>query len=134
MRTSLLLLALGSVALLGAQCDPGQPGDSCTVTGDGFTRKDSCADMCLAWEITCPGGSTITPNVCAGQVCGAGGGCPADQICLQVDSFAANSRCVPLWVCQSTTPGSGVSGPQTVDWTLIKPPASSGQEGGTTAR
>lgn len=128
-------LALGVLALLLGGCEKGKPGDACTVSGDGFTRKDSCEEMCLAWELTCPNGATITPQVCTGVVCGVGGSCPAGQQCLQVDSFAANSRCVPSWVCQAAKtsggasngqPGSGqaVGGaePSNIDWDLIPPP------------
>lgn len=122
-RTLLLIAVLCSLVSLGGLCNNGKPGDSCTVSGDGFTRFDSCADRCLNWEITCPGGATITPNVCAGAVCGVGGSCPSDQICLQVDSFAQNSRCVPLWVCESTTPGKGAAAPGEIDWTLLDLPA-----------
>lgn len=123
-------LALGLLALLLGGCEKGKPGDACTVTGDGFTRKDSCEEMCLAWQITCPNGATITPQVCSGVVCGVGGSCPAGQQCLQVDSFASNSRCVPTWVCQaaktsggtgSGQPGSGAE-PAQIDWEQIPPP------------
>ncbi len=74
-------------------------GDACTVTGDGFTRRDPCGEVCLNWAITCPDGTERTPNECAGPVCGADGTCPAGQICLQIDSFADNSRCVMASIC-----------------------------------
>ena len=91
------------VALAG--CRPtGAVGAACVVTGDGFTRKDSCATMCVDWEITCPGAGTVTPDVCAGDLCGPGGACPAGLECVQIDSFADNSRCMPVSVCDAATP------------------------------
>src|SRR5690606_6308832 len=102
---SLRVLVAVALALLLVSClKTGKVGEACVVTGDGFTRKDSCREMCVDWEITCPGAGTITPNVCAGEVCGAGGACPSGQECVQVDSFAANSRCMPVSVCDNAAP------------------------------
>lgn len=92
------LAALAVIAL--AACRPvGQPGDACTVTGDGFTRKDSCATMCVNWEVTCPSGAIVTPDVCAGELCAGGAGCPSGFACHAVDSVPANARCLPVEVC-----------------------------------
>lgn len=97
----LYLLAIVSLMLTTGCKDVGE---SCEVTGDGFTRKDPCAVMsdniCLNWEITCPDGRALTPDECAGDVCGARGVCPEDQVCLQVDGFVENSRCVRATLCE----------------------------------
>jgi len=74
-------------------------GEACEVTGDGFTRRDPCTQMCLAWSITCPDGREVTPNECAGELCSAVEACPEGQVCLQVDSVPANARCVREAVC-----------------------------------
>lgn len=93
------LVLIASIVLL-ASCKPvGQPGDACTVTGDGFTREDSCSTMCVEWEITCPSGDTVTPDVCSGDLCAATGSCPDGYECLVVDSVPSNARCMPVAVC-----------------------------------
>ncbi len=97
------LLLVAVFALLAACVPDGQPGEACTSSGDGFTKTDSCDDMCVNWEVTCPNGSTLVPDVCAGPVCGAGGSCVDGFMCLQVDSFAANSRCMPAEMCGMAT-------------------------------
>ncbi|TNF33004.1 MAG: hypothetical protein EP329_08995 [Deltaproteobacteria bacterium] len=95
----LVFFAVAAIPTLPA-CDPvGQPGDACTVTGDGFTRKDSCATMCVNWEVTCPSGVTVTPDVCAGEVCAASGSCGDGFTCMMVDSVPGNARCMPVEVC-----------------------------------
>ncbi|MCA9547852.1 MAG: hypothetical protein KC613_25785 [Myxococcales bacterium] len=96
------MLMIAAVALLGlAGCK--DVGDACSVSGDGFTRRDPCAalseNICLNWEITCPDGQRLTPNECVGAVCGEGGDCPNGQICLQIDAFPQNSRCVKADLC-----------------------------------
>ncbi len=93
--TALMVVAL---SLLAAGCGK-SAGEPCEVTGDGFTRQDPCVEMCIEWAITCPDGREVTPNACSGVVCGEAGACPDGQICLQVDSFAQNARCVPERVC-----------------------------------
>lgn len=99
-------LALGLVWMLNSagSCTPNKKvGEPCEKVGDGFTGKDPCAEMCVGWEITCPNGAIVTPAVCAGPVCGTSGVCPDGLVCLQVDSFAANSRCMPASVCGMAT-------------------------------
>jgi hypothetical protein len=96
MRILLPLLALLALTLSGCK----DVGDACEVTGDGFTRRDPCAGACLSWAITCPDGRSFTPDECAGSVCGEDGTCPDGQMCLQIDSFAANSRCVRASLCE----------------------------------
>lgn len=92
----------------GMACFPdGEVGDACVVTGDGFTRKDPCVDFCINWEITCPSGATLVPDSCSGPVCGLSGSCPSGQVCLQVDSFAQNSRCMDAAVCGGGGGGGG---------------------------
>jgi hypothetical protein len=90
------LLALFVLALVGCK----DVGDACEVTGDGFSRRDPCAGACLNWSVRCPDGRELVPNECAGAVCGANGACPDEQICLQIDSFADNSRCVRAALCE----------------------------------
>ena len=100
MKTLLLTTALALLSLAGCK----GVGDECEVTGDGFTRKDPCAalseNICLNWAITCPDGREITPNECAGAVCGADGACPDGQACVQIDAFPENSRCVKADLCE----------------------------------
>lgn len=117
MSTRVLLiftLIAAWLVLSGGDCTPSDPpGEPCETTGDGFTKYDPCAEMCLGWEITCPNGLKVTPGVCSGVVCGTEGTCPAGQMCVQVDSFAQNSRCIPSSVC---SPGSTFSAePQGLD-------------------
>jgi len=115
-RRLLTLPILVMIVLALAACKPkGQVGDACVVTGDSFTRKDSCSTMCVNWEVTCPSGATLTPDICAGAVCGATGACPDGQFCMQVDSFPENARCMPIEVCgvpgpTSLTPAGPTSG------------------------
>ena len=99
LRLRSLHLGLPLLGLLLTACPKGQPGDACTASGGGFTGTDSCEEMCVAWEITCPSGDTITPNACSGEVCGTSGSCPSGQECVQVDSFEENSRCLPTFIC-----------------------------------
>jgi len=98
MRTAFsTVLALSLIIL---SCRPiGKPGEACTVTGDGFTRKDSCGTTCINWAITCPDGSQVEPNVCAGDYCADGGVCPDGFHCLVVDSVPDNARCLPVDSC-----------------------------------
>jgi hypothetical protein len=94
------LAALALSALVFISCKPlGKPGEACTATGDGFTRKDSCETMCVNWELTCPSGRQVTPHMCAGPVCGGGEACPSGFQCLQVDSVPSNARCMPVELC-----------------------------------
>lgn len=97
MRPALhLLLCAALLALSGCGKDTGE---ACEVTGDGFTRQDPCVEMCLEWAITCPDGRDVVPGECSGVLCAETGECPAGQSCLQIDSFAENSRCVRDAVC-----------------------------------
>lgn len=106
MRHLTLAMFAAAALLTLAACQPvGQPGDACTVTGDGFTRKDSCATMCVNWEVTCPSGVTVTPDVCAGDLCAASGSCAAGYTCMVVDSVPDNARCLPIEVC-GAVPGA----------------------------
>jgi hypothetical protein len=75
-------------------------GEPCEVTGDGFTRRDPCIQMCVDWEITCPDGRAVTPDECAGEGCAEDADCAAGLVCLQVDSVVANSRCMKADVCR----------------------------------
>ena len=74
-------------------------GDRCEVSGDGFTRSDPCRKMCVEWEITCPDGRVVNPAQCAGDLCAEDADCEADQVCLQIDSVVANSRCMKASAC-----------------------------------
>lgn len=99
---SMLLIALIALGALGCQKAVGDP---CEVTGDGFTRRDPCAGMCVEQPITCDDGQVVPTGECAGEVCGAGGPCPDGQICVQVDSFPQNSRCMRAALCAPAAPG-----------------------------
>ncbi|MCB9681688.1 MAG: hypothetical protein H6733_09475 [Alphaproteobacteria bacterium] len=93
------LLVLSALLVTALGCDPLEVGEACQATGSGFTRQDPCAEMCVDWAITCPDGGTVTPDLCSGALCGTTGVCPAGQSCVQIDSFATNSRCLPDVVC-----------------------------------
>ncbi len=95
MKTTLILAAF--ISLLGGCKDVG---DHCEVNGDGFSRADPCSKMCIEWEITCPGGQQVNPEQCSGGLCASDDDCESDQICLQIDSFADNSRCMMASVCE----------------------------------
>lgn len=113
----LALALFAAVALFSlAACPPtGEPGDACTVTGEGFSRRDSCRTMCVNWEVTCPSGATITPHVCAGDLCAASGSCGAGFTCMVVDSVPGNARCLPVEVC-----GGPPSAPTLPDPTVVR--------------
>lgn len=93
------LVILASALLVSTACEALPVGSPCEATGSGFQRQDPCEEMCIEWEITCPDGSTVIPDVCSGALCGTTGGCPTGQTCMQIDSFAANSRCMPDTTC-----------------------------------
>ncbi len=81
-------------------CQPNlSVGESCSVSGDGFTRRDPCEHMCIAWEVTCENGNETIPNICAGDLCQPGD-CEDGFECVQIDSFEVNSRCMPEQVCR----------------------------------
>lgn len=88
-----VLLALGA---LGCQKDVG---DACEVTGDGFTRYDPCGGMCVERPVTCEDGREVPTGECAGELCGGGEPCPEGQLCVQVDSFPQNARCMRATLC-----------------------------------
>jgi len=108
--TTRLLSALFATAILltASGCPPLGVGEACTTSGDGFTKKDPCAESCVDWEITCPNGVTVVPDSCSGEVCGASGSCPSGQVCVQIDSFVQNSRCMAVEVC-GVTPVAGAT-------------------------
>ncbi|MCA9528014.1 MAG: hypothetical protein KC549_17120 [Myxococcales bacterium] len=95
MRLLALTLALTST-LLGCEKLAGEP---CEVSGDGFTRRDPCSQVCVDWAITCPDGREVTPDECAGLHCSVDEDCPEGLSCLQIDSVPANARCMRAEVC-----------------------------------
>jgi hypothetical protein len=91
---------LACIGVLLAAC--GKPvGAPCKITGDGFHARHDCATKCLSrWSVTCPDGSRITPNVCAGRSTCQPGSCPAGQLCYHFDDpFEKRSYCIPDDVC-----------------------------------
>lgn len=99
-RWRMVLLPVLSLALVLAAC--GKPvGTPCSIEGSGFTASHDCATKCLArWKLTCPGGNTVTPAICAGREGCSPGSCPAGQACYTFDDpFDERSYCVPDNVC-----------------------------------
>ena len=93
-------LVVFAISLFSCRDAPGEP---CTVTGDGFTRTDSCRGpfqpegKCVAWDVTCADGRSVRPDVCAGPPCTDGASCDIGWLCVKVD--ATDSRCLPASVC-----------------------------------
>lgn len=96
------------VAFLLAGCMAGDVGAPCKRTGDGFQARDNCRTMCLAFPISCPGDTSVTPNVCAGRQDCVHGACPAGQVCIRVN--VDRSFCVPDTICP-TWRAEGVAHP-----------------------
>ncbi len=97
-KTLPLLSGLLSFNVILACLPSGEVGESCETTGDGFTRRDPCRELCVDWEIACEDGTRVNPMICAGELC-EDTGCPSGFVCMQIDSFADNSRCLPDDVC-----------------------------------
>lgn len=92
-----LAIALG-LLLVQAGCFGGRVGDPCTVTGSGFSLRDTCQTVCLSiWQITCPDGRVVNPKVCAGRQGCLDGQCPAGQVCYRTN--VDRSFCVPDDIC-----------------------------------
>jgi len=91
--TFLTLLSLMGVAV----CGQGG-GESCTVTGDGFTRSDPCQIACFNYEGTCPDGAATVPNQCVyGECADDPESCEAGQVCVQAN--VDRSYCVDASLC-----------------------------------
>ena len=88
-------LCLTTAWLAACSLDAGEP---CEVTGDGFSRQDPCEHTCVEWEVTCPDGSTTTPDVCSAGTCSTDADCPADFGCITVGFV---SECLPDSVCEA---------------------------------
>jgi len=80
-------------------CDKAVPGEPCEVSGDGFSRKDPCVTTCLDYDITCPDGSSVTPDVCSGAECSDQDPCPTGWTCAETGSVSWS--CVPEDICPS---------------------------------
>lgn len=98
---SRILLCI-AMALTAVACASDKPGEPCVASGEGFSRTDSCTEMCVTWPVTCPSGVEVTPNVCTGPVCGDGSACSEGFECVEVDSVPANARCLPVGICPAT--------------------------------
>jgi hypothetical protein len=107
MKTKWLL----AVVLACSACPRLPAGESCSATGEGFTRQDPCSYTCVDWEIDCADGSTVTPGVCSGPACSAPGDCDAGYECARVGSVTYS--CLPVGTCPTGGfaaaggPGSG---------------------------
>lgn len=94
------LVLIGCAAAWFAAC--GKPaGAPCAITGDGFHARHDCATKCLSrWNVICPDGSRVTPNVCAGRETCLPDSCPAAQLCYHFDDpFEERSYCIPEDIC-----------------------------------
>ncbi len=92
-------LLVCAAVILGA-C--GKPvGTPCTITGSGFHARQDCATKCLArWNVACPDGTRVLPNVCAGRETCQPDSCPKGQFCYHFDDpFDERSYCIPDDVC-----------------------------------
>lgn len=85
------------VLFLVCGCDNPAPGEACTVTGDGFTRQDPCADTCVEWGVTCPDGAEVTPDVCSDGPCNSDADCGDGWVCLEINM--TDSECLPADIC-----------------------------------
>jgi len=103
---SALALCLGLLCLTG--CDNPAPGDPCEVSGDGFTRQDPCADTCVEWDVTCPGGDTVAPSVCSDGACSTDADCGDGWFCAGINM--TDSECLPLDVCPAADEASAADG------------------------
>jgi hypothetical protein len=77
-------------------CGPG-PGEPCETSGDGFSRRDPCATVCVETEVPCADGTADVPGVCAGETCTGDADCAKGQGCAAIDSFAR--ACLPRETC-----------------------------------
>jgi len=93
---SLSLLLMG---LLLTSCSGRPVGSPCQRSGDSFLARHNCQTFCLAFPISCPDGSSVTPNVCAGRQGCLHGQCPPGQVCRRVN--VDRSFCVPDDICPS---------------------------------
>ncbi len=93
-------LAAALLALTVA-CDSPGIGESCEVTGDGFTRKDPCEHTCVEWDVQCPSGELVTPGVCSGAQCETDAQCGGDFLCLPINM--TDSACIPASFCGNST-------------------------------
>lgn len=90
-------ILISALLLLLTGCDNPAPGEACVVTGDGFTRQDPCADTCVAWDVTCPDGSSTTPDVCSDGACSTDEDCGDGWLCLQINM--TDGECLPADIC-----------------------------------
>lgn len=96
-----LTLAAALTALIA--CDPPGVGEACDATGEGFTRKDPCANTCVEWEVQCPGGALVTPGVCSGPTCSEAAPCGDGFVCVPIDM--TDSACLPADLCEADALG-----------------------------
>ncbi len=89
-------VAVLALSILGG-CARGKAGEPCQRTGDSFLARHNCQTFCLFFPISCPDGSSITPNLCAGKESCVEGECPPGQVCIRVN--VDRSFCVPDTIC-----------------------------------
>lgn len=77
-------------------CGPG-PGEPCEATGDGFSRRDPCAIVCVETEVPCADGTATAPGLCAGDPCEGDADCADGWGCAAIDSVSR--ACLPVAVC-----------------------------------
>ena len=89
------------VLLLLNACGGDPAGEACSIEGSGFTASHDCASRCLSrWQVNCPGGERVSPQVCAGRSGCEPGTCPQGQVCYHFDDpFELRSYCIPDDVC-----------------------------------
>lgn len=111
-----MLRSAAGLMLLALLAGCGQPvGTACTIEDSGFTARHPCASKCLSrWNVRCPNGDVVQPQVCAGKSDCQPGSCPTGQVCYHFeDPFDAVSYCLPKTVC-----GSLLNQQQARDWEL----------------
>lgn len=73
------------------------PGEACSVSGDGFTRRDPCEHACVNWEIECEDGSRVVPSVCSAGPCRSDADCADEFVCMQLG--IEQRECLPASEC-----------------------------------
>lgn len=97
-----MLRSAAGLVLLALLAGCGQPvGTACTIEGSGFTARHPCASKCLSrWNVRCPNGDVVQPQICAGKSDCQPGSCPTGQVCYHFeDPFDDVSYCLPKTVC-----------------------------------
>lgn len=80
-------------------CTKLAPGEPCSATGEGFTRKDPCSFTCVEWEVPCDDGSAVEPGVCSSTACRTDGDCAVGYACALTGSVTRS--CLPEDLCDA---------------------------------